>query len=38
MMNGADTRHFAAYQAGELDSVEGAMLSPAENDIIAADP
>src|SRR4029079_15132189 len=29
---------FASYQAGEIDMVEGANLSPADNDIIAADP
>jgi len=30
--------NFAAYQAGELDFVEGPNLSPADNEIIAADP
>jgi len=29
---------FASYQAGELDYVGGGTLSPADNDIIAADP
>jgi ABC-type transport system substrate-binding protein len=29
---------FAAYQAGELDFVDGSLLSPADNDIVAADP
>ncbi|MBV9546210.1 MAG: peptide ABC transporter substrate-binding protein, partial [Chloroflexi bacterium] len=29
---------FAAYQAHEIDEVEGPNLSPADNDIIAADP
>ncbi len=29
---------FAAYQAGEIDFVAGANLSPADNELIAADP
>jgi ABC-type transport system substrate-binding protein len=34
----APNAQFAAYQAGELDYVDGSLLSPADNDIIAADP
>ncbi|MDQ3810314.1 MAG: peptide ABC transporter substrate-binding protein [Chloroflexota bacterium] len=34
----APATNFAAYQAGELDYVPGANLTPADNDIIAADP
>ena len=34
----APNAQFAAYQAKEIDFVEGANLSPADNDIIAADP
>ncbi len=33
----APNAQFAAYQAGELDYVDGSLLSPADNDIIAAD-
>jgi ABC-type transport system substrate-binding protein len=33
----APNAQFAAYQAGELDYVDGSILSPADNDIIAAD-
>ena len=34
----APNAQFAAYQAGELDYVDGSLLSPADNDIIATDP
>jgi ABC-type oligopeptide transport system substrate-binding subunit len=34
----APAANFAAYQSGEIDYVPGANLSPADNDIIAADP
>src|SRR5918911_659105 len=34
----APNAQFAAYQAGELDYVDGSLLSPADNDIIAGDP
>lgn len=34
----APPAQFAAYQAGELDFVDGANLQPADNEIIAADP
>ena len=34
----APNAQFAAYQAGELDYVDGSLLSPADNDIIASDP
>jgi len=34
----ATSTDFAAYQAGEIDFVGGGNLSPADNDIIAADP
>jgi ABC-type transport system substrate-binding protein len=33
----APNAQFAAYQAGELDYVDGSLLSPADNDIIASD-
>ena len=34
----APNAQFAAYQAGELDFVDGSTLSPADNDIISSDP
>jgi ABC-type oligopeptide transport system substrate-binding subunit len=34
----APSANFAAYQAGEVDFVDGSYLSPADNDIVAADP
>jgi ABC-type oligopeptide transport system substrate-binding subunit len=34
----APSTSFAAYQAGEIDYVGGGVLSPADNEIIAADP
>jgi ABC-type oligopeptide transport system substrate-binding subunit len=34
----APSTDFASYQAGEIDFVGGANLSPADNDIVAADP
>jgi len=34
----APNARFASYQAKEIDFVDGASLSPADNDIIAADP
>jgi ABC-type oligopeptide transport system substrate-binding subunit len=34
----APAAQFAAYQNGELDFVDGALLSPADNDLVATDP
>ena len=34
----APNAQFAAYQAGELDFVDGSLLSPADNEIISNDP
>jgi peptide/nickel transport system substrate-binding protein/oligopeptide transport system substrate-binding protein len=38
VIGAAPSTDFAAYQAGEIDFVGGANLSPADNEIIAADP
>lgn len=38
VIGAAPSTDFAAYQAGEVDFVSGPNLSPADNDIVAADP
>jgi len=38
VIGAATSTDFASYQAGEVDFVGGGNLSPADNDIIAADP
>jgi ABC-type oligopeptide transport system substrate-binding subunit len=38
VIGAAPSTNFAAYQANEIDSVGGASLSPADNEIIQADP
>jgi ABC-type oligopeptide transport system substrate-binding subunit len=38
VIGAAPSTDFAAYQAGEIDFVAGPNLSPADNDIVSADP
>jgi ABC-type oligopeptide transport system substrate-binding subunit len=38
VIGAAPSSDFAAYQAGEIDFVAGPNLSPADNDIVSADP